>query len=168
MSGPDLIRPPSRSAKPAQQLVSVPLAASFQAWRALCGDRFAPSRREIDPARFKAILGSIFVMEVLDGGIDFRFALGGERIPQFMGQRLRGQLLSEQPHTPFFEGMTHLFRQCVRAREPVAVGPMRTAREGLDYREMEVLVMPLSDTGLSVTGLLGAIHFSSVHDPEMS
>jgi hypothetical protein len=82
-----------------------------------------------------------------------------------MGQRLRGKLLSAQPRTPFFEGMSNLFRGCVRTKEPIAVGPMRTVREGQDFLEIEVLVMPLSDTGTSVTSLLGAVHISRVRDP---
>jgi len=165
MSQPNLVRPPAESAKPPQRLTSGPLAGSYQAWRALCGERFAPSRKEVDPARFKPVLGSIFVMDVVDDGADFRFVLGGERVVEMMGQRLRGKLLSAQPRTPFFEGMSNLFCGCVRAKEPVAVGPMRTVREGTDFLELEVLVMPLSDTGTSVTSLLGAIHISRVRDP---
>jgi len=168
MSQPNLVRPPAQAFKSPQELSSGPLADSYQAWRALCGDRFAPSRKQIDPARFKPMLGSIFVMDVLDSGADFRFALGGELIVQYMGQRLRGGLVSEQPRTPFFEGMARLFLHCVRTKAPVAVGPMRTVREGYDYREMEVLVLPLSDTGTTVTSMLGVMHFSLVHDPELT
>ncbi len=165
MSEPTLVRPPAQGFKPPQQLISGPLSGSHQAWHALRGDRFAPSRKEIEPARFKPVLGSIFVMDVLDDGADFRFVLGGESVVHLMGRRLRGKLLSGQPQTPFFKGMARLFVECVRTKAPVAVGPMRTVREGNDYLEIEVLVMPLSDTGTSVTSLLGAIHFSRVRDP---
>src|SRR5262244_651403 len=117
MSEPNLVRPPAQSSKPLQQLASGPLAGSYQAWRVLCGDRFAPSRKEVDPARFKPVLGSIFVMDVVDDGADFRFVLGGERVVEMMGQRLRGKLLSAQPRTPFFQGMASLYLRCVRAKE---------------------------------------------------
>ena len=165
MSRPNLVRLPAQSSKPPQQLISGPLAGCYTAWRALCGDRFAPTRKEIDPAQFKPTLGSIFVVEVVDDGADFRFALGGERIVEMMGQRLRGELLSAQPRTPFFVGMNNLYLRCLHAKEPVAVGPMRTVREGTDFLELEVLVMPLSDTGTTVTSLLGAIHISRVRNP---
>ena len=164
---PDLVQPPAAGPKPAQQLNSAPLANSYRAWRALRGERFAPSRKEIEPVQFKSMLGSMFIMDVVDGGTDFRFVLGGERVASFMGKRLRGTLLSEQPRTPIFEGMAQLYRQCVRSKEPLAVGPMRTVRDGVDCREMEVLVLPLSDDGKSVTSLLGAIHFSQLTDPKL-
>jgi len=165
MSEPTLLRPPAQESKPPHQLTSGPLAGSYLAWRALCGDRFAPTRKEIDPARFKPVLGSIFVMDVVDDGADFRFVLGGERIVAMMGQRLRGTLLSAQPRTPFFEGMASLYQRCVHTKEPVAVGPMRMGREGHDYLDIEVLVLPLSESGTSVTNLLGVIHISPVRDP---
>lgn len=165
MSEPTLVRPPAQNAKSPQQLANAELTNSYQAWRALCGDRFAPTRKEIDPARFKPVLGSIFVMDVVDDGADFRFVLGGERVVQMMGQRLRGELLSSQPATPFYEGMRNLFFGCTRSKKPIAVGPMRLVRGELDHLEIEVLVLPVSDNGASVTSLLGVIHSSRVPNP---
>ena len=167
MSETNLVRGPAQGFKTAQQIDSVPLSTSLATWRALCGDRFAPTRKEIDPARFRPVLGSIFIMDVVDDGADFRFVLGGESVVSFVGGRLRGQLLSEQPRTPLFEGMANLYRQCVRMRAPVAVGPMHTVRDGIDQRVVEVLVLPVSDNGTAVTSILGVIHFSAVKDPHL-
>ena len=42
----------------------------------LAGERFATSRKQINPSQFKPVLGQVFLVDVIDNGDDFRFALG--------------------------------------------------------------------------------------------
>src|SRR5436309_746105 len=85
----------------------------------MAGDRLAPSRKEIVPARFKQVLDSIFIMEVVGNGADFRFALGGQTLVRFMNGRHAGKLLSSLPPTPYYGGMRSIFARCVRTAMPV-------------------------------------------------
>jgi hypothetical protein len=147
--------PDNQSFKPAAKLVSPALIASWRTWREMAGSRFAPSRKEIVPARFKQVLDSIFIMEVVAGGADFRFALGGQTLVRFMNGRRAGQLLSSLPSTPLYDGMRTMFALCVETAAPVARGPFRVVRDQFNSHKMEVLVLPLSDDGMAVNDLLG-------------
>jgi len=153
--------PDDQEFKPASTLVDPVLVASFQAWQDIAGERFAPSRKEIVPARFREALRTIFLMEVVAGGADFRFALGGETLVGFMGGRHKGELLSSLPSTPMYDGMRLMFGRCVALKAPVARGPFRVVRDKFDSSQMEVLVLPLSEDGTSVTDLLGAVTLKS-------
>jgi hypothetical protein len=165
MTEPDLSGPLPTFKLP-HELISEALAGTYLAWRELAGSRFAPSRKEIAPDSFKAVLDSIFLIDVIDDGADFRFVLAGERIVEFMGGRHAGKLVSKLPSSPFFERMTRLLQRCIHTKRPVAVGPIRTVRGGREYLETEVVFLPLSDNGMSVTGLMGAVHFSPARDLE--
>ena len=50
----------------------------------------------------KGVLASTFIIDVVDGGQDFRFRFAGDRIIQFMGRRFAGILLSELTGTFFY------------------------------------------------------------------
>jgi hypothetical protein len=114
-------------------------------------------REEITPALLRSVLPSIWMIDVVDGGKDFRFRFAGDRVIQFMGQRYAGKLLSEQLDVPFFERMRAILSECVRSRNPVAVGPLRSNLPGREFLDMEVVVMPLSEDGRTVSCLFGAM-----------
>jgi hypothetical protein len=146
--------------KTAAELVNPPLARAHEAWQQLAASRFAPARKEIVPSRFKEILNSIFLVDVVDGGADFRLALAGDRVLQFLGSEFKvGKLLTQISRSPFQERSILLFRRCVSTKAPVGLGPVRTLHDARDYLDIEAVIMPLSDDGSSVTGLLGAVHF---------
>jgi hypothetical protein len=149
----------SPKAKSPADLIATPLAEVYRAWRALAGRRFAPERREISPARFKAVLKSAFLLDVIDGGADFRLALGGERIMRFFAGRVApGGLLSQVAGSLFYERATGAFRYCITTRAPFAAGPSPGVLDGREHLTLESLVLPLSDDGTTVTGLFGAVH----------
>lgn len=50
------------------------------------GDRFAPRRSDIDPTEIPRHLPHIHMMDVLDGGADFRYRLIGTAIVQGLGR----------------------------------------------------------------------------------
>lgn len=153
--------PDDQSFKPASELVSPTLTTCWQAWREIAGPRFAPSRKEIAPARFRQVMDSIFIMEVTGGGKDFRFALGGEALRRFFGGQHKGELLSSLPPTPMYNGMRLMFALCVDTAKPVARGPFRVVRDKFNSHRMEVLVLPLSDDGIAVNDLLGAVELKA-------
>jgi len=153
---------PVVSFKSADRLVSEKLVGALDAWRRVGAERFAPRREEITPALLRSVLPSIWMIDVLDGGKDFRFRFAGDRIIQFMGRRYAGSLLSENIDSPFFQRMRAILLECVRSRSPVAVGPLRSNLPGKDYLEIEVVVMPLSEDGETVSCLFGAMDVRGV------
>jgi hypothetical protein len=137
-------------------LTSEKLRLTYEVWQDLRGDRIGPKRDEIAPARLRAVLSSAYTIDVVDGGKDFRFRFAGERIIQFMGRRYAGTLLSEKHGSVFFDNMARMFTRCVTTIQPVSAGPVQASLQGKEFLEIEALVLPLSDDGLTVTGLFGA------------
>jgi hypothetical protein len=158
----DLGLPPAPSPfKPVSELVNARLLDAYRTWRELAGTRFAPARRDIAPAKFKAALGNLFLVDVLADGTDFRLALAGDTVVRFLGSEYKvGKLLSEVTPSPFRERSFRLFQRVVESKAPVVLGPVRTLHDKHGYFDNEAVVLPLSDEGASVTGLMGVIHLS--------
>jgi hypothetical protein len=148
--------------KSANCLVSERLVGALDAWKRVSAGRLAPRREEITPALLRSVLPSIWMIDVVDGGRDFRFRFAGDRVIQFMGQRYAGSLLSEHTDTPFFQRMRAILSECVRSKNPVAAGPVRSNLPGKEFLEMEVVVMPLSEDGKAVSCLFGAMDVRGV------
>jgi len=137
-------------------LTSEKLKAIHAVWRELAAGRLGPNREAITPARLRSKTASTFFIDVVDEGKDFRFRFAGDRVVQFMGQRLAGELLSAHRGTPFFDGMHGLYMRCVKQRAPATSGAVRASYPGKEFLDIEVLIMPLSDDGKTVTCLFGA------------
>lgn len=140
--------------KDPDQLLSDKLRDIHRIWSETRIDRFAPRRDEITPSRIRKLIASTWVMDVV-GADDFRFRFAGDRIIQFMGRRYAGMLLSEEQGKAFFDGMRAMLTACVAQRTPVAIGPMASTHKGREYLEIEVVVLPLSDDGHTVSALFG-------------
>lgn len=145
------------SFKSADQLVSERLVGVLDAWKRTAGNRMAPKREEITPSLLRTALPWIWMIDVIDGGKDFRFRIAGERVIEFMGRRHAGELLSDNLENPFFQRMRGILLECHKHKKPVAVGPIRSNLKGKEFFEMEVVVMPVSEDGQNVTTLFGAM-----------
>jgi hypothetical protein len=155
----DTPTPNQRIVHDPNQLTSERLRRLYAYWASLKGERIAPSRSELNPAEMRDQLGWIWLMDVVDGGEDFRFRMGGDRVIQFFGQRLSGMLLSAvMPGSPeFFGRFRNLVRLATLNAMPASGGPAQTAYQQRSYLEVEALILPLSDDGKSVAGVLGGI-----------
>ena len=151
--------PKQRVIENASPIISERLRQLYDYWADVKGKRFAPARKEINPVKLRDHLGWIWLMDVIDDGEDFRFRLGGDRIVQFLGERLAGLRLKEvQPKSPVFFGrFFDLAALATKKKKPVLGGPTQTAYEPKAYLEVEAVLLPLSDDGVNVTGLLGSI-----------
>ena len=150
------------SYKSADRLVSEKLVGALDAWKRVAAGRLAPRREEITPALLRSVLPSIWMIDVIDGGRDFRFRFAGDRVIQFMGRRYAGELLSDHIDVPFFQRMKAILSECVSRKAPVAVGPLRSNLPGKEFLEIEVVVMPLSEDGETVSCLFGAMDVRGV------
>jgi hypothetical protein len=148
--------------KPADRLVSARLSDAYHAWNRARGDRFAPRREEMTPALLRSSLPWTWFVDVIEGGADFRFRVAGDRVVQFMGRRFAGELMSTHLEEPFFARMQAFLHECLRRRGPVALGPMRSLRQGKEHLGIEVIGMPLSDDGAAVTTIFGGLDASAL------
>jgi hypothetical protein len=134
------------------------LIEAFEVWDRLRGGRLGPARREVDPAAFRALLANLVLFDVLDDPLDFRYRLIGTGVRERIRRNLTGQRLSEieyqKPGTPIFAD----YARVVENRKPLFgdvdyVGPDRR------IRAVQHLLMPLSDDGDRVTGILTFIDY---------
>lgn len=139
------------------RLVSERLIGVYEAWKRTAAGRFAPKREEITPALLKSALAWIWMIDVIDGGRDFRFRIAGDRIIQFMGRRYAGHLLSEFAGQPFFDHMHGILKACTEQKRPLMAGPGRSKMPGREFQELEVVALPLSEDGANVTTIFGAM-----------
>jgi hypothetical protein len=138
-------------------LQSPRLVQLFDYWTRLRGPRIAPALREIDPREISQLLPWIWLADVVDDGEDFGFRLGGERIIEYVGRRLSGARLNFFRGQPFFETMRDAFKLCVETKAPVVRGPTRSTLEARNYQDMQVLLLPLSANGETITQLFGGM-----------
>jgi hypothetical protein len=140
----------------ARAVTSPTLLSVYETWKTLAAGRIGPRRGELTPAQLRRAMPSTFTVEVIDGGKDFRFGFAGDRVMQFLDRRCAAPTLAGLTGTSFFAGADRLLRQCVDSKKPLISGPKPTTYSGKEYLEREVLLLPLSEDGAAVTGILGA------------
>jgi hypothetical protein len=145
-------------------LQSPRLVQIYEYWTKLRGPRFAPALREIDPREISQLMPWVWLADVVDDGEDFGFRLGGERIIEYVGRRLSGARLNYFRGQPFFETMRGAFELCVETKGPVVRGPTRSIHPSLSYQDIEVLLLPLSANGETVTQLFGGMAMLAINE----
>lgn len=143
--------------KPADKAAGEKTRAVFAIWQSLKGARLAPRREDVTLSHTRTLTSSLWFVDVVDGGKDYRFRLGGEDIVHFLGGRYSGELLSKLPDNLFFQRVRKALSYCVEQRKPVSLGPVASVYPGKEHWEMEVAVLPLSDDGENVTCIMGTM-----------
>ena len=117
------------------------LRALWQFWDELRGPRLAPRTDEVHALVLKPWLGSILLLDVIDGGRDFRYRLYGSVAAERFGFDLTGRLVSqcidEVGPKPLLE-----YRRVVERGLPEAVARISPAAR--DYLQMDKLALPLA------------------------
>nr|WP_246484602.1 PAS domain-containing protein [Marivibrio halodurans] len=100
----------------------------------------------------------VVLVDVIDGGADFRFRLAGTEVVRAVGREFTGLRLSENLHLPEVPDLVASYRECLRARAPV-VYRGTLARFGKKFVTYERLTLPLADEAGDITTILGALDF---------
>ncbi len=127
----------------------------FQYWNDVRGERMAPDRFEIEPARISTILPETCILERSDDGL-FSFRLAGTRICDGFGRELRGSSL----HDLVLEadrGMLDAVLHDVTNHGAVAVIEIEAACSMGRAVSFEGVLMPLIHLKNGITRYLGAI-----------
>ncbi|MDZ7714272.1 MAG: PAS domain-containing protein [Rhodovibrio sp.] len=127
----------------------------MQVWRKLCGTRFAPTRQEIAPAEFRQMLGRLALVDVVAGETGtkrYRYRLMGTRLAAQDAVDLTGKRLSDHPNTDVRPVVQAAFDEAVASGRPVYREDVR--QDGNRRHSYARLVLPLSEDGQNVTGLL--------------
>jgi hypothetical protein len=127
----------------------------FDYWNKLRGERVAPHRFEIEPARIASILPETFILELVDR-TTYRFRLAGTRMCEQFGVEFRGTNFLDL----WIDGDRRAVeRQLASIAEQGAVGVLIVDAATADGRcvQFEVVLLPLVHAGTSVDRVLGAI-----------
>ena len=137
----------------AEHLQHAQLAFLLKHWRALAGGRALPLSNQIDPIDLRPALGYVSILDVIDGGRDFRFRIHGTHSAAVAGFDMTSHLLSEartRSHAAHYIFAT--YRAVVSRCEPLLAehGPAKAIATKSWYR----LLLPLGDTAGNVSRVL--------------
>lgn len=102
-------------------------------WTGKRGVYAVPMRKDVDPIELKDHLSSLFMLDVLDGGLDFRYRLVGTMIAEMSGRDVTGAKLSKLYHSypDALAKIAKLFGPVISERRPVfAQGTVFGCRSG--------------------------------------
>lgn len=134
----------------------------YSYWNEVRGDRLAPRRFEIEPAKLASVLPDAFILE-RTGDIDYRYRLAGTRVIEQFGREFRG--------ASFFDGcsltdrclIAGLFRGMINNGGGVVLD-VTSATERGGHVTHECLILPLVHMHDSIDRFVGT--FSIGEAPE--
>lgn len=150
--------PANRPGEPLLALRSPVNRMSYDYWRQKRGERAMPARCDIDPAEILKILPHVFLLDVRQEPLDFRYRLIGTKMDQHMLGRYTGLWMSQIPHQ---KAPSRIWANCRKAAlegRPLA-GDTPYIGKGKEFLTTEDLLMPLSDDGRAVQMLFITVAF---------
>jgi hypothetical protein len=130
-------------------------------WDEKRGQRSMPSRSDIRPSEMKEHLGWILLLDVLDGGEDFRFRTVGTRVSEYFLMDGTGKTLSEA-FAPYGEAAVAAVLATHRKVACDAVVLRAHGRAdlfGRAFLDFDALYLPLSADGQAVNMILSGFTF---------
>ena len=124
-------------------------------WDRKRGDRVMPARADFDPTDLREHIGSLFLVDVLEGGDDFQYRLIGSAIVDAVGRDVTGKKVSDV----FEEPILRLYRHLVQHPTPVRTHGTVEWRQRC-YLEHECILLPLSDDGRTVNKFICEMVFT--------
>jgi hypothetical protein len=121
-------------------------------WEKKRGMRLAPCRADVDPVELRMHLPNIFMVDVLDGGVDFRYRLIGTAIVAGLGRDSTGKRLSElyRDRPKVLARLLERFNLVVTQRRPVFTRGQVYWLPDASLRRFVSGAVPLSDDGATV------------------
>ena len=134
------------------------LAQALAYWRAKRGARAMPARRDIDPTEIGSLLPHLQLIDVVDGGVRYRYRLAGTSLVTAFGREYTGRYLDE-----LFAGERLAYAQRVFAtvcsrQKPVFLRNRYSTTRDVDMMANR-LYMPLSKDGSLESIILGVLTF---------
>lgn len=131
------------------------LVETLRVWRRLCGTRLAPTRHEIEPVQFRHVLGRLALIDIVPaetGPARYRYRLMGTRLAAQDACDLTGKPLSAHPNAEQRPIVQAAFDAAFDTGRPAYREDVR--QDGSRRHTYARLVLPLSEDGQTVTGLL--------------
>lgn len=147
--------PPPRN--PRERRSTALIQDLLRVWEEKKAARAFPARRDFDlPAVYRWAGDLEFVDIVEDAGKRrrYRYRLVGTRINRIDGKEITGRFADEVFCEPVFEAVTRDYDEAVRIGAPVVSQFERVRNARGSVMTYDKLVLPLSDDGARITGLM--------------
>lgn len=143
----------------------------FRHWLALSVDGRVPLRRAIDPLAFRDLMPNLQLLDVGATPDDLRYRLVGSNISAVFGFEPRGKTrreirqthVSPENHADFDQ--TSRETHDIARRGVIAYTHDHMTSYNLDYLAYARLMLPISEDGITFTGIFGALMISHGRDP---
>lgn len=134
-------------------------------WRDLCGEREFPSFAEIDPAQIPDLWAHCFVLEIAGHTEDPAFKSIGADLAEQAGFNLTGKRVTDLPEHTLIAAAVSYVDEVLRSKVPTCRGGEYLAPDGgrVHYRS---ILLPISDDGETISGLLGAVNCQEVTEEQ--
>src|SRR6266581_7390692 len=137
------------------------LSRFYEYWLECRGARRFPKRGDIDPIDFSYLLGNILLVDVLWNPLRFRMRVHGTEMTRRAGYDLTGKFLDTLPIADYRNYVIDRCTGLAESGEPALIQHDRVL-DG-QRRRYEALWLPLSENGVDVTMLLGALVYRDRH-----
>jgi hypothetical protein len=130
----------------ARVLKPPPLLALAVHWASLPREGRLPHLSRISPFDMRKALGYVLVLDVIDGGRDFRYRLFGSNVARISGFDMTGRLLSEHRASAYVvEFVMALYRATVWRGHPIYSA--RAPNRAEETASWQSLTLPFVDEG---------------------
>ncbi len=131
-------------------------------WQGLRQGDGLPNMSRIDPVEFRSMLPHINLLEVIDGGRDFRYRVFSTTLADRLDVEFTGRLISEVGlfSAPFF---TLTYRESLARRLPLLT--VHTPPQEISVSQWTRLVLPLQDDAGEVARFITGAHAGSWRAP---
>ncbi len=118
-----------------------------------------PRRRDIEPTEIPRLLPHLQLIEVAEGGARFRYRLTGTALVTAFGKEYTGSYLDELFTGEELAYARHVYSTVCARRQPVFLRNRYSTTRDVGMVANR-LYLPLSDDGVSVNIILGALTFA--------
>lgn len=125
-------------------------------WSKCHGDRL-PSRADIRPHEIVRLLPYVYLVDVLGDPPAFRYRLVGTQFYSWTGREFTGVSVNATEYGPNWENVKNDYCAAVRDRAPVYSEYIAAPWPDREFLTCERIIAPLSDDGLNVNMLFGAL-----------
>ncbi len=140
--------------------MSAGLRLLYSYWVAARGEKFMPSRADIDPVTMpRQLLSNIVLLDVLDNPLGFRYRVMGTAVAAMIGADWTGRRVDEMRSADERDPTQYI--ETVERGEPTAYFNEYDNFDSIlaesTRQRYERILLPLSGTGEFVSMLLGAV-----------
>lgn len=132
-------------------------------WRKICGDREFPSFNDVDPAEMSDLWQNCFVLDVAGFAENPVFRSIGADIAPLAGVNLVDKRVSDAPASTLISASVAYLGEVLRKQVPISRGGEFLKPGGVRVLYRSIL-LPMSDDGETISGLLGAANCREVID----